>query len=346
MVRARAAHATERADQAEAALEKVLAEKPGDFEARRMMADVHRFRGEFEKTENALDELWKEKNFGDDTKELAPEERAQRDLLENQYNELYASWSDALDPAKEPEKFAKVVKRGLERSPKSAQLNRKLVEFYFARGKELAEAGDKLAAAQAYEEVQQLRALPAQRKDAAQKALDLRKEAFAAKVKSHFDAAAKAKLVEAERWDAENERIVLRVQTDVDRRLRQSDDEDLATARKSSAAPIRLAIAEVVQLVAEVSAEVAAATGVKIASGDESLKRGKYEVSVSMTLDDIIEGAFKSREKARQAAEKKQKNADAAQEEPAGGEPDEVQEAADGDEPVDPGTNAGTEANE
>ena len=304
MVRARAAHATERADEAEAALKKVLAEKPDDFEARRMMADVHRFRGEYQKTEEALEGLWKERGFGDDSKELTPEERLDRDRLENQFNELYSTWSDSIDPEKEPDKFARVVKAGLKWFPKSAQLNRKLVEFYFARGEKLAEEGKKIEAAEAYEEIAQLRALPKQREDAAKRALDLRREAFASDVKKHFEENVKSKLVEAEQWDAENERITMRIEADVDRGLRQNREEDLAEARKQAASAIRTAIAQMVRTVANVEPLVAAAAGVKMTSGEESLRRGKYEVSVAMTVDDIIEGAFKEQEKARQAAEK------------------------------------------
>lgn len=311
MAIARRAHATENADEAEKALEEVLAKTPKDFEARRLMADVHRFRGEFQKTEDALEELWDEKGFEDEDKELSPEERAQRDLLEQQFNELYTAWSDSIDPKADPEKFEEVAKAGLKWNKKSPSLNRKLVDFYRARAEQLEKDGKKLEAAKAYESILELRTMPKQREDATAKAAELRMQAFADEVKERFDKEVKAQLIEAELWDAENERINLEIEADVDRRLRQRDDEDVQQARKEAATAIRTAIARLVANVADVEDIVAANAAVKMKSGDESLRRGKYKVTVSMTLDDIIAGAFKAREKARAAKEKAEHDAKA-----------------------------------
>jgi hypothetical protein len=323
MDRARAAHAMEKADEAEEALEKVLAENPKDFEARRLMADVHRYRGEYEKTEDALEELWKEKGFDDEEKELSPEERARRDLLENQFNELYTAWSDAIDPEKEPEKFQEVVQAGLKWNEKSPSLNRKLVDFHLARAKKFAEEGERIKAAEQYEAILQLRTLPKQREDAKKKASELRMEAFAEQVKKRFEEEVKARLIEAELWDAETERIELEIEADVDRGLRQRNEEDLVKARKQAARAIRTAIAKLVAQVTDVEDIVALNAAIKMKSGDESLRRGKYEVTVSMTLDDVIAGAFKAQEKARAAAEKAEKEK---------GDDDAKKDAAEGDE--------------
>lgn len=320
MMRARAAHATERADEAEAALKEVLAANPKDFEARRLMADIHRFRGDYAKTESELEALWNEKKFGDESKEFPPEERAQRDLLENQFNELYMKWSDSLeDGTKDPETYEKVLKAGLEWNPKSPTLNRKLVDFHLARAAAAQKEGRKLDAALEYEKILQLRTMPQQRKDAQTKSAELRREAFADEVKKRFDETIKPELLTAQQWDDKTGRILIRVEADVDRKLRQNKEEDLAQARQEANAAIRAAIAQMVARVAGLDEDLAARTVVKVDSGDESLKRGKYEVTASMALEDVVAGAFEAKEKARKAAEKTE---------------DQAEKAADADKPA------------
>lgn len=303
MVRARAAHATERPDEAEKALKEVLAKDPKDFEARRLMADVHRFRGDFDKTEEALNALWKEKGFGDESKQLPPEERAQRDLLENQFNELYAKWSSAIDPDKDPDKFEKVVRAGLEWNKKSPTLNTMLVDHFLKRAEALEKEGKKIEAADAYEAVLGVRAMPAQRKDAQAKADALRKAAFADQVHEKFEAL-KAELETAKQYDAETKTITVNVEADVNKRLKQRSDSDLAKARKEATPAIRAAIAQWVAKLTGVPDGIAAVTVVKMGSGDEKLGRGHYSVAISMTLDDVIEGAFAAKQKAERAAAK------------------------------------------
>ncbi len=303
MGRARAAHATERADEAEAALKEVLAQSPKDFEARRLMADVHRFRGQFEKTEAELEALWKEKGFADDTKEFPPQERAYRDLLENQFNELYSRWSTALDPAKEPDKFEKVVHAGLVWNKKSATLNRILVDHYLARADALQQEGKKLEAAAAYDQVLQLRAMPAQRKDAQAEADSLRKAVFVDEINAKF-AAMKAELATAGQWDEESKTLTFVVEFPVSKRLKQKKEADLATARKEATGAIRSTIATWVAKVTGLAPELAAMTAPAVGSGDEKLGGGKYAVSVSMKLEDVIEAAYVVKLKADAAAKK------------------------------------------
>lgn len=305
--RARAAHAVENADEAEKALKEILASDPEDFEARRLMADVYRFRGEYQKTEEELQKLWDEKGFDDESKELPPEERAHRDLLENQFNELYAKWIEKIDPQKEPEKFEKTVQAGLTWNKKSVPLNRKLVEYYTARGEKLAAEGKKREAAEAYEQVLTLRAMPSQRTEAQQKATTLRKEAFQEEAQKRFEETVKPELVAAEQWDEEKGAVVMVIEADVDRGLRQNREADLAEARKQAAPTIRRSIAEMVQKMADVKPEIAAVTAVKMVSGDESLRRGTYKVTVTLEPADVMAGAFTAKEKARLAAEREAK---------------------------------------
>lgn len=307
MDRARAAVAYERPDEAENALKEVLAAAPNDFEARRLMADVHRFRGEFEITEEALQALWDEKKFGEE-QDRAPEERAQRDLLENQYNELYRSWSAKLDPAKQPEKFEKVVRAGLKWNKKSPTLNNLLVDHFLARAQKLEDEGKKVEAAKAYEEVLQLRVLRSQRTDVSAKASRLRKEAFADEANTQFETI-KADLVAAEQFAEDTGALTVTIEVDVDKRLRQNRDADLELARKAAVPMIRAAIAQWVAKVTGVSASVAAATSPQMGSGDEKLGRGTYSVKVSMLLTDVINAAFDAKQKA-EAAEVAEKPAE------------------------------------
>jgi len=332
MMRARASHATERADEAEAALKQVLAEKPEDFEARRLMADVHRFRGDYARTETELKKLWEEKQFGDETKEFPPNERAQRDLLENQFNELYMKWADSLeDGTKEPDLYARVLRSGLEWNPKSPTLNRKLVDFHLARAQGAEKEGRKLDAALEYEKILQLRTMPQQRKEAQEKSENLRREAFVDEAQKRFQETLKPELLAAQQWNEEAKKIVVRVEAEVDKKLRDRKEEDLPTAREQANPAIREAIAKMVARVSGLDEAAAARTVVKVDSSDESLKRGKYQVTVAMSVDDVITPAFDTHEKARKAAEKAKDQAEKAAEpaKPAAEEGTEARDAGD-----------------
>lgn len=309
MERARLAQSYEKPDELEAALKEVLAQDPKNFEARRIMTDVHRFRGEYEKTEEALKALWEEKGFGEE-KEFPADERAQRDLLENQFNELYAKWADSLDPAKDPEKFEKVVRAGLEWNPKSPTLNNAIVDHFLLRAQALEKEGKKLEAAAAYEEVLQFRALVTQRKEAEAKAATLRKEVFTDAAMKHFEGI-KGELQTAEQWNEEAKTVTFVIEADVNKRLKQKNDADLQKARKEAAETLRTTIAQWIAKLTNASPEIAAATTLKkMSSGDESLSRGKYKVRISMVLDDVVDAVYETQlkaEAAKAAAEKQAK---------------------------------------
>ena len=337
MVRAVSAHALEKPDEAEAAIKEVLAQRPKDFHARRLMADVHRFRGQYEKAEEALTALWTEKGFDDEDAQLTPEDRAIRDRLEDQFNELYSAWSSKVDATAEADKFEKVVRSGLKWNKKSPTLNRILVDHLSAKAAKLEEEGKKPEAITAYESVLELRAMPAQRKEIGAKVGALKKAVFIEKATTHFEGQ-KAAIQGEGALSEDGKTVTFRVEVDVDKRWKSKNEADLEKARKAAAGATRTAVAQWVARLSGVDEAVAAATAPKIGSGDEKLSRGKYSVAVSLGIDDVMNAAFATQEKANARAAAAQKKAAA---DPKGAE--NAPQKPDGEKPADAPTE-GSEA--
>ena len=116
-------------------------------------------------------------------------------------------------------------------------------------------------------------------------------------------AALQAELAAAGQWSEDTKTITFVIEAEVNKRLKAKKDADMAKARKQAIPTIRTTIAQWIAKVSGQSAEVAAVTAVKMVSGDETLKRGKYTVTISMLFSDVIDGAFAAHEKARKAAE-------------------------------------------
>ena len=55
-------------DKSEKLLNDVLEAKPENLEAKRLMGEVYRLRGEFKRAEEQLQKIWKNKGFDDDSK--------------------------------------------------------------------------------------------------------------------------------------------------------------------------------------------------------------------------------------------------------------------------------------
>ncbi len=304
MTRARQAHLRGDAAATEAALKEVLAASPDDFEAKLLMAGVPAMNGDFAATEAAYKKLWEGSGFDDEAKELTPTERAQRDMLLQRFDDMYDRWLDSIgENPEDPELYLRVNRGGLELNPKSPTFNMNLVDFYRKRAEALEKEGKPLEAAEAWEEILQLRAMRDVRKTATEKSAELRKAAFVDKARARFEGETKPKLVENEQWIADGEKVTFVVEASVDRKLRQNREADLAEARKQAAPAIQGALRAMLVEVTGLPAEEVAMPK-KIDSAEENLSRGKYTVRITFGLDDALEAAFAASEAKRTAAEK------------------------------------------
>ncbi len=290
------------ADEAEAAFEAALKANPDNVEAKRLLADVHILREDFTKAEESLDALWKQHGFDNESAELSLEQKTARELMEQQYKTLYKKWAEKLDSNAEPEKFERVVAKGLEFEPTSVRLNTLAVNHYTARAERLVEEGKKAEAADAYEALLKFRATSEQREEAEKLASKLRFEGYSETFDKGWDAK-KAKLVEAERWNDEKGAVLVVVEADVDPKLRSNNPEQLKQAQIQARKPFALALRQLVVDLAELpeDADFAKAGVPESTIVSNDIKRGKLTMEIHVTPDAIKKTAFAVLEAKREA---------------------------------------------
>lgn len=294
MREARSAILSGNADLAQERLEEVLSADGESFEARRLMANVHVIRGDFDKAEQTLQKLWDEEGLGGDG-EFSDEQRRQRVLLRDQFNELYRRWVDALDPSADPETFEAVVRKGLERDGRNTRFNALLVDFYNERADRFVERNEKVRAAEELENVEGLRTFPDIRRSARERAANLRREAFGAQARARFEEKLQPDLMESESYDASRERVRLSVSQSVDRRLDPNSDEARVQARTIATRAIAPTIAQLAIGMTEFpfeEVELSALSMPEMAVEGENFRRGNYEMVVVIKLEDLISMAF------------------------------------------------------
>ncbi len=223
-------------DESEKLLEEVLEAQPDNLEAKRLRGEVYQLRGEYKRAEEQLEKLWSAHNFDDARADRSARLKSARELLRNQFVDLYTDWAEELDPSQQPDKFVDVVRRGLDYDPKDMQLNGMLVDFYWNRGQRLVEAGNKKEAAEAFEHIQDLRTMRGddRRERARKKARDLRLEFFKDEGRERFESKGTDTIAELDglTLSEEDETIVIDLQQDVDYRLDPDDESDTDKARQ------------------------------------------------------------------------------------------------------------------
>lgn len=305
MMRGRAALLGEKPKVAKEAFDKVLKDDPDNLEARRLMGEVLRLQGDFAQAEKRLLEIWTEQGFGDEGKDLAPEQKSLKGRMSQQLEDVYIEWAESIDPKESPEKFEEIVTKGLERDAKNPRLNTMMVEHLISRGERLVEEGKKLEAAEAFEGVLNYRALPTQAEAAEERADNLRLEVFSNRVREQFAKELKPQLVEAEDWSEERKAVSVSIETEVDRSLKPGSEADVKAARAAARPAVALGL----------GATIARITGVEIkqshmeklgwpkhALDSEDFRRGRYKVNAYVALDDAIAYGFKAAEMNRENA--------------------------------------------
>ncbi|MBA2660947.1 MAG: hypothetical protein H0U74_01525 [Bradymonadaceae bacterium] len=303
----RAALAAQNADLAETRLSEALKADPSMVEARRLMVDVHLLRDDHAKAEEALFALWKDLGFDQDAAQIAVQDRPHRQLMSEQFNELYRRWAEKIDVKEQPEKFEEVAQKGLERNPRSTRLNTLLVDFYKERAEKMLERGEKLKAAEELEKVIAMRTLSTIRQEATQRAANLRKEAFHEAAIARFEADIKPGLVAAGRYDTERDAVLIVVDQEIDRRLMPGKEQDHAQARQLASRTLGPEIGRVVIQVGGFpeGADLSKLGSPEVGIVSEDFVRAKFTLVAAVPVASVLELAYRFHEEARKAAVEK-----------------------------------------
>ncbi len=308
----RSALAAKNPDLAEARLNEALQADPTMIEARRLMIDVHLMRSDFPKAEQTLVALWNDLGFERPITQIPPEERPNRQLMADQFNDLYRRWAESTQPAQNPEQFEEIVKKGLAHNPRSTRLNSMLVDFYKERAEKLLEHGEKLQAAKTLEQIPELLTLPNTRQAAITRAETLRHEAFNDAILARFENELKPQLIASNQFDTERNAVIIRLSEPVNRRLIPKNPADHAPARKQALETLAPKIAQTTIKIADLPADtpIEEFSELPYSIVSENFVRGNFTLVVALPLTSIWELSFRLHEKNRLALEKNKKAGD------------------------------------
>jgi hypothetical protein len=334
---AKAAVLNEKPDQADDLLKAVLEAEPDNFDAKRLKGRVHQLRGDFAKSEEQLRGLWKAQGFGKEAQDLSTEQKSQKQFLEDDLTGLYLAWSESMDAKENPAKFEEIAKKGLAIDKKKPRLNSMLVSFYENRAKKLVEEGNKLEAADAYDQILELRAMPQKRDTARERAGNLRFEVNREQMLSFFNDKAKAKFQQQERYNDDKKLLLIALEESMGSGMESSVEEAISESRgeevdldrrdaKHAAIICDVAMREKLQpalkkVIIEATGipadsdfstmqvPASVAKGVKIAADGRTCA-----LQATLPLDDVLKMGFEIKEQTRKAAEEAEtsKEADAA----------------------------------
>lgn len=294
------------ADRAQAALDEAVAKDPKVRGAAILQAQIHMLRKQYEKSEAALNELWKAEGLDGD--KLSTEQKSLKKRLEGEhYPTLYREWADAIDAQANPKKYEEVVTKGLKYDKKNPRLNTVLVEFYEKRAEKLIGEGKKAEAAETLDKIYPLYTASKRRSAAQDRATKLRQELFLEAATARFEKELKPKLVEEERWDEEGKAVIIALELEVDRKLPDEDAKKLAYAKTSEA--FNAFTRQLGGLGEDVKMGVAyKLEGFKVI--EEENKRGTYTIKSSLPIDTLVAYArlaHERHEKAKEEAAKEKK---------------------------------------
>ncbi|MGM0555898.1 MAG: tetratricopeptide repeat protein [Myxococcota bacterium] len=320
--KAKAGVLAENPDKAREHLEPVLEAEPDNFEAKRLMAQVHRLNEDFAKAEEKLQTIWSENGFDKEGEKLETEQKQRKQLLEDDFSTVYKEWADTLDGEESPEKFEEVVTKGLEIDPNSNRLNTLLVDFYQAQGERLVEQGKKQEAADTFEKVLDLRTMGEVREKMKDRVANLRFEAHKEKAYEYFNETAKPELVKDDRYDEENKAVKFEREFALEKIVEDSGQEEINLGSQEGQNFVRAYALKmsVKQLIKETTGleEDFSYKMVDIPSefkiSNEDLNRKAYELEGMVPVDSLLREGYEIqqelRRKAEKAAEKKEATKD------------------------------------
>jgi hypothetical protein len=291
---AQAALASNKPDLAEQRLHEALSADPEHFEAQRLLAQVDVLRADYAAAEEKLFALWQARGL-DEEADLDAVGRRHRSLVRDQFNDLYRRWSESIDQGQHPDLFEEVARKGLERDPRNARLNAVLSDFYQERAERMIERGEKIRAAEELEKIESLRIFADVRRQTRERALNLRREAFAVEARQRFEEHLLPELLETDSYDGATETIRIAIDQTVDRSLDHTSDEARQQVRQIASQSLvptlaRLAIALTGLETEEV--EIARLEAPEIGIDGEDFQRGRYRMVATFSLGGLIEMAF------------------------------------------------------
>lgn len=299
--------------EAEQRLEAALEADPELVEARRLLATTYIEDEQFEAAERELEELWDDQGF-DREGELGADERQTRQLMSEQFSQLYQNWAKSVDPGDDPEQFEAIAQAGLERNSRDSTLNTMLVEFYEDWADRHVERSDKVQAAEMLERIDELHRFPDTRRESRKRAKQLRREAFEPEAVERFETELLPELEEMGAWNGDDEVISMTIGQPPDGRLDPEDEQAVEQARNTAAQTLVPTLSQYAVVMARVDSDEVETTAVQLPQltvEDEEFGPGSYEMTVAMPLTELVDMAFALSEYERtDAADQPYQNAD------------------------------------
>lgn len=281
-------------DRADDRLGAALELDPELVEARRMMANVDMRRGDFEAAQTTLETVWEDEGL-DREGELTAEQRQFRQLVNEQFGNLYREWLDSIDPQSAPERFEEVGRSGLTRNRRDGQLNTSMLEFYQQRAERYIERNEPVKAAEQLERIDELHRFPDIRRESRQRARTLRRQAFVEEARQRFRDEIQPDLVETDSYDPDTELIRMVLEPPIDHRLDPDDDEDRQQARTTAIQMLIPTLSQFAGSLADLEKEeinLAAADIPELSIEEESFQAGDYRAVFTLELSTVIDLAF------------------------------------------------------
>lgn len=306
-------------DRAESVLEEALKKEPNSSQAIILRSQVDVKKKQYKEAEERLLALWSklESEKPSNDKEKIEQKRIRQLMEESYFPDLYRDWADSMDKNANPQKFEEVVSKGLKYDTKNPRLNTMLVDFLQERGEKLVAEGKKKEAADVFDKVGNLYALPKIRKEATARAAALRDEVEVEEIAQRFEQDLKPALVKDELYDAENKVIFFVAEGSIDRR--GTPEEALAAAEPLLSAKIDAATRKIANVPEDV--KLGAPTKTEFFKVVESeFKRGDFKVKASFPEEQLkayarfaIDRLEKKQEEAKKGDEKKDEKKEGAE---------------------------------
>jgi len=249
----------EEPERAQQLLTAVLDEQPDNFDAKLLLAESHRLQENFAEAETKLNAAADQADIqpGQQT-DLTEQQRSRKHLLVDHYTELYVAWAQSLSDSNATDTFVDVLRRGLQWDAGHVQLNRMLVEHYWNKGQRLEEQGDRIAAADAYEQILDLQ-IPSDsdRPDEARaRASQLRLEAFKQQGRNAWQQGARTQLADTDGITIKGESpdettITLEVEQAFGSRIDTDDKKEVERARGAVKAKLPVLLRKLVLAVSD-----------------------------------------------------------------------------------------------
>lgn len=288
-------------EEAQRHFEAALKEDDELVEARRLMATTYIESGDFEAAERTLEQLWDDRGF-DREGELSADERQVRQLMSEQFSELYRRWAESIDEVEYPERFEEIARTGLERNRRDSALNTMLVDFYEKRADRYVERSQPLLAAEMLERIDDLHRFPDTRRESRERARQLRRQAFGDEAVERFERELRPDLIDADNYDPQRDMIAMDVEQPLDRRLDPDDADAVDRARETAVQTLVPTLSQFAVAMAGLDTDDADTTALQLPElkiEREQFRPGHYEMTVAIERESLVDMAFEYAENIR-----------------------------------------------